>query len=165
MPSQKPPILFHSEFIKLGQVTVTIHDDSRLLRKSGKIMVDMLVDAGRDRREVSYQCENRQCETFFQGTKGKTITVKAIGSRDDARFEFVGEQRTERPAQRSEPAAQSAPVGLRCTEVRYEQTVGLPNYCSEKIGLTVAVEPGTKAADALAYAKHFVEARLAKVGR
>jgi len=167
MPSQKPPILFHSEFITLGTVTVTVHDDSRLLRKNNKIMVDMLVDDGRERREVSYQCENQECERFFKGTKGKTLVVEAVGSRDSAAFQFVRDASA--PARPSEPARHpeqtAAQPGLRCIEVRYEQTVGLPNYCSEKIGLTVAVEPGAKAADALAFAKQFVEARLMKVGR
>ena len=167
MPGQKPPILFHSEFVSRGQVTVTIHNDDRLLRKNNKIMVDMLVDDGRQREEMSYQCENQECERFFKGTKGKTLVVTAEGSRDSAMFQLVREVSAR--AGQSEPARQSeqtaAPTGLRCTEVRYEYTLGLPNYCSEKIGLTVAVEPGAKAADALEYAKRFVEARLTKVGR
>ena len=167
MPIQKPPILFHSEFVNRGQVTVTIHDDSRLLRKNNKIMVDMLVDDGRNREEMSYQCENQECERFFKGTKGKTLVVTAEGSRDSANFQFVRD--VSAPARPSESARQpeqtAAPTGLRCSEIRYEFTVGLPNYCSEKIGLTVAVEPGAKAADALEFARRFVQDRLTKVGR
>jgi hypothetical protein len=132
------------------------------LRGKNKIMVDMMVDNGVSRREVSYQCENQECEAFFKGTKGKTLVVQAGGSRDDAHFELIEQRRNEQFQRPSEVPTQSTPNGLRCTEVRYGRKVGLPDYGSECIELVVVLEPGQKASDALAYAKQFVDSRLTK---
>lgn len=72
------------------------------------------------------------------------------------------------PVQSSAPAAPAPapapgkPAGLRVTELRYERVVNTGNYCSERLGLTLALEPETKASDALAAAKTFVEKNLPK---
>ena len=44
----------------------------------------------------------------------------------------------------------------RCVEIRYDRTVNIGDYCSEKIGITLAVEDGEKAAEVFALAKRFV---------
>lgn len=47
--------------------------------------------------------------------------------------------------------------GMRVTELRYERTTNLGNFCSEKIGLTIELEPGVTASEALANAKKFID--------
>lgn len=58
---------------------------------------------------------------------------------------------------KTEPAPAKAGLGMRVTEFRYERTFNTGNYTSEKIGLTLALEEGTQAKDALARAKAFME--------
>lgn len=51
---------------------------------------------------------------------------------------------------------------IRCTEIYYERTINTGQYENEKIGITLAVEEGTKAAEALAEARKFVNQHGAK---
>lgn len=172
--------MWHSELVKLSPIKINIKSDV-LESKYSKPndpkppYVVLEIDGG----ERSYNCENNDCAAFFDNRKGQTISICAEGSREDARIVLVGEEvrpPVSRPAA-SAPAARPAAnvpvsrpahaptehasgVGMRAGEVRYERTVGLPNYCSEKIGITVFLEEGAKAAEALAYAKKFVESHL-----
>lgn len=51
---------------------------------------------------------------------------------------------------------------IRCTEVYYERTINLGQYENERIGITLAVEDGEKAADVLAKARQFVNTHAAR---
>ncbi len=62
------------------------------------------------------------------------------------------------------PAAVSGPAKVRCIEIRYDVTVNTGNYCSEKIGVTLALEEGVTADEGLELAKKFVAAHSAKQG-
>lgn len=55
-------------------------------------------------------------------------------------------------------------AGMQCTQLYYERVVNTGNYCNEKIGITLAIEEGVKASDALALAKQFVDKNIAPVG-
>lgn len=61
------------------------------------------------------------------------------------------------------PARDVAPPAtttMRITELRYERTVNTGNYCSEKMGVTIALEPGTKGDVAVEAAKKFLGKHL-----
>ncbi len=62
------------------------------------------------------------------------------------------------------PAKTVAPVqsnaAIRISELRYERTVNTGNYCSEKLGVTIELQPGTTGEEAYQQAKQFVESHL-----
>lgn len=65
-----------------------------------------------------------------------------------------------KPAGKVKPVA--VPPGTSFTELRYERTVNLGNYCSEKMGVTVAIGNGTPPEDALVAAQIFLEKYMMK---
>ena len=162
--------IYHSTLRSLQAVKVKVLSDvlkSKYSKPNEPKPDYVLLEIGGE--EKSYNVENAECAKFFQGRKGQVITIQADGTREEASTMLVGEHTADlpqQPAARSNPppAATAPEVGMRAGEVRYERTVGLPNYCSEKIGITVFLEPGAKAADALAYAKKFVEGHLMSPG-
>lgn len=166
--------LWHSELVKISPVDVTVvsdilHSKHSTPKDPKPDYVTLQIDGG----ERYYNIENDDCASFFKGRKGQTLTLIAEGSREDARIVLKGggqtqqrreERHEERPSEnRREQQPPATNDGLmRAGEIRYERTVGLPNYSSEKIGITVFIEPGAKAATALAFAKKFVEDHLMK---
>ena len=181
--------LFHSELVKMGPVKMTVKSDvlhSKYSKPNDPKPPYVILDIGGTER--TYNCENPSCESFFSGAKNQVITIIAEGSREDATITLVGEELPRRqeplpkervpdfgarppvqPPQQQPPPARpivhgTVPndhvTGMRATEVEYSFTKGLPNYCSEKIGIVVALEPGAKAADALAFARQFVHGKI-----
>lgn len=51
-------------------------------------------------------------------------------------------------------------AGIRISELRYERTVNTGNYCSEKLGVTIELQPGVKGQTAFDAAKAFLESHL-----
>lgn len=51
-------------------------------------------------------------------------------------------------------------AGIRISELRYERTVNTGNYCSEKLGVTIELQPGVKGQVAFDAAKAFLESHL-----
>ncbi len=169
--------LFQSELVTRGPAKVKILSEVRASKYSKPgAPKPPYVTLELDGAERTYNCENASIEAWFaEQTVGSTITICAEGSREEATITLVGHEIQQpaprQPAATRQPgkaAAPSAPAeqpaaagtGMRAGEIRYERTVGLPNYCSEKIGITVFLEEGAKASDALAYAKKFVESHL-----
>jgi hypothetical protein len=159
-------VIYHSQLRALQAVKVKVLSDVLKSKHTGNPDYVTIELEGAERY---YNVENADCAKFFHGRKGQVITIQADGTREEASIMLVGEHTADLPQQ---PAARSNPpptattpeAGMRAGEVRYERTVGLPNYCSEKIGIMVFLEPGAKAADALAFAKKFVEAHLMSPG-
>lgn len=65
-----------------------------------------------------------------------------------------------KPSQKIKPVA--VPPGTTFTELRYERTVNTGNYCSEKMGVTVAIGDGATPEDALVAAQIFLERYMLK---
>lgn len=52
--------------------------------------------------------------------------------------------------------------GIRCKEIFYERTINTGQYENEKIGITLEIEEGVKAVEALQHAREFVNKHAAK---
>lgn len=183
--------LWHSEAVQLGQIEVTVKQESKKSKYEGKPDYVDLIIGGNPR---TYQVENPSCGEFFRGRTGQTILIEFRDSREQASIHLMGPPRgqsqpsnvapkasptTNQPPANTQQAA--APVnqpppnnpappvptqqhgkGMRAVEIRYDRTVNTGNYCNEKIGITIQLDPGVKAADALDAAKKFVNEHLAK---
>ena len=57
--------------------------------------------------------------------------------------------------------SEQTPPKCRCVEIRYDRTHNVQRYCSESIGITLAVNDGERADEVLAKAKAWVMKRLA----
>lgn len=84
--------LFHSELVKLGPVAVTVESDvmKSKFSKPGAVKPDYVVLII-DGEERTYNTENAECAAFFDGQKGRTFTLVAEGSRENATLTYVGE--------------------------------------------------------------------------
>ena len=173
--------LWHSDLVSLSPIKVTINSCVKeSIKKKGSFYVEATVNG----EERYINPEHTGIMDFFDAHKGQTVTICAKGRGDDATITVVGAEvprQTQRPAavQQPAPVHASAPapaqpivtgtvphdhvMGMRATEIEYSFTQGLPNYCSEKIGIVVALEPGAKAADALESARKFVHSQIQQV--
>ena len=175
---------YHSELVTLSPVKLILKSgviESK--KKKGSYYVMATING----EERYINPENSGIMDFFDAHNGQTVTVCAEGRGDDATITLVGEELPRRSATSQEPPPRQAPpqepahndpprpqpeqrqqehvpvAGMRATEVEYSFTQGLPNYCSEHIGIVVALEPGTKAADALEFARKFVHSQIQQV--
>lgn len=98
--------LFHSELSKLGPIQVTVKTDVLQSKFQGKPNYVVLECDGVER---NYSCENAACEAALRGLRGRTVTVEATGSRDDAAIIVHGNQPAAQPA----PAAQTQQAPAR----------------------------------------------------
>lgn len=83
--------LYHSELVKAGDVEVTVESDLEESKyKRGSYYVVLYFE----NRKRTYNPENRRCEQFFDGRKGETLTIRAVGRDDDADIELIQEGRS-----------------------------------------------------------------------
>lgn len=83
--------LYHSELVGLGVVTVRVASDvmpSKYSKPGAEKppWVALIINGS----ERTYTTENDVCAAFFEGLKGKQVTIEAQGSRDDAVIEYAG---------------------------------------------------------------------------
>jgi hypothetical protein len=96
--------LYHSSLVKMGPVEVTVKSDGAIPSKfKGK---NPFVVLEIDGEEHTYNTENEDCASFFNGTKGRTFTIVAEGREGDAIITYVGES-AEAPEPAKAPAKQA----------------------------------------------------------
>ena len=96
--------LYHSELVKMGPVKVTVKSDVLPSKFQGKPpYLELLI--GNNLRQ--YSTENNECADFFQGQKGRSFTIVAEGSREQAIITYVGEAAPD-PEPEQQPARQPA---------------------------------------------------------
>jgi hypothetical protein len=93
--------IYHSTLVHFGPARVTVKSD--VLKSKNKDSYFVILEHLGD--EQYYNIENSECAKPFKGRKGQDITIKATGSRDDARIEIEGvtERRAEQPKQDISP--------------------------------------------------------------
>jgi hypothetical protein len=142
--------LYHGELRKLGPVAVTVTSEpTESTKQKGTYYVELQVEG----RQRYYHPENDACLEFWRGRRGQSLTVMAIGAREEAAFETEGDPVAAQPP-RQTPASTSAakptptPSGQRAAAPPRE-TVRQP-----------AAAPAHGADDPLAAAKHHVARNL-----
>jgi len=97
----------------MGPVFVTVKSDVLESQfKKGQYYVVLDIDGV----ERTYNIENDNCMTAFDGQKGASFTIEAQGSRDEATVEYIGdeppaqEQQQQRPPPRGNAPPQSRPA-------------------------------------------------------
>lgn len=95
--------LYHSALVKMGEVAVTVKREAKESKYPNK---PPYVTLEIDGKEYFYSCENDECAAFFEGTEGKTITLIAEGSREEARIDFIDE--SDAPARPAAPPKRAA---------------------------------------------------------
>ena len=189
-PAQAPPTIMHTELAGMGVVQVavlerpvpTTKDPDRWLAK-----LRLFSQAGD--RDVYYTCLTQQCADLLNSEDlavGSAFAMTAEGADETATLTYVGgpgdaveppggnqgastqplpglPQPGPAPArEEGEPPKPTNNKGIQCVELRYDRTVNLGNYESVKLGITLSLVDGEKAADAFQMAKKFVEGRLPK---
>lgn len=100
--------IYHSTLASFGPAYVTVKSDVLQSKKKGSYFV-VLEHEG---EEQFYNVENDACGDALRNLKGKSITIKAEGSRDDATIKILNSDGThEAPAQRtaSKPSRSESP--------------------------------------------------------
>ncbi len=97
--------LYQSQMVKMGPVKVTVKSDVLQSKFKGKPPYVMLEIGGED---YNYSTENDECAEFFEGQKGRSFTVVAEGSRENALLTYVGEAAPD-PEPEQKPTAKSRP--------------------------------------------------------
>lgn len=94
--------LYHSELVKMGPVLIKVNGDVRESKFKGKPPFISLIIEGEERL---YTTENDECAEFFTDQKGRSFTIVAEGSREDAVITYVGEAPAEGASEAEEPPA------------------------------------------------------------
>ena len=93
--------VYHSELAAMGPVRVTVLSDvmPSKFSKPGTPRPDWVaLKIGNE--DKIYTVENESCGEFFQGQKGRTFTLVAEGSREQATLTYVGEAAPQAQPQR-----------------------------------------------------------------
>lgn len=100
MPAGKKT-LYHSELVAMGPVRVTVASDvmPSKFSKPGTPRPDWVALKIGDEDKI-YTVENESCGAFFDGQKGRTFTLVAEGSREQATLTYVGEAAPQAPPPR-----------------------------------------------------------------
>lgn len=157
--------LFHSELATLGPVRVMVKEERKASKYSKpdapKPDYVTLVIGGKER---FYTCENEACAEFFADQRGRTFTLVAEGSREEATLTYVGEASQEQapataarppvsrpPAAKPQgqrppvaaPAQQRPPAAKPGVHVPMGQTVGMAvnNACHSLTAQGMQLEP------------------------
>jgi hypothetical protein len=88
----------------MGPVEVTVKSDGAIPSKFKGKNPFVVLDIGGE--EHTYNTENDECASFFDGTKGRTFTIVAEGREGDAIITYVGES-AEAPEPAKAPAKQA----------------------------------------------------------
>jgi len=101
--------LYQSEMIKMGPVKVTVKSDVLKSKFQGKPDYVILQIGGEER---NYNAENPECASFFEGQKGRSFTIVAEGTREEAIITYVGESAPD-PEPEQPPAGKAKPKSNR----------------------------------------------------
>lgn len=149
--------LYHGELRKLGPVAVTVSSEpTESTKQRGTYYVELQCEG----RQRYYHPENDQCLEFWRGRRGQTLTVLAVGAREEATFETEGA--TEAPPPRQTPASTSAakpPAGQRA-QAPPTETLNRPRTAQMAQRERQESAPAHGADDPLAQAKHHVARNL-----
>ena len=100
---------YHSNLAKLSPVTVTVTSDVMPSKFKKEGSPNKWVVLKINGEEFSHSLENEACATALTGLKGKTVTLRASGSREDAAI-AIGDAETQ-----DQPAATPAPASVTAT--------------------------------------------------
>jgi hypothetical protein len=110
MADQLKKVFYHSEAVGLGPFKVTVLSDIlESKQKKGTYYVKLQVQG----RERHLHPENEACLEFWRDQNGRTFTVVAEGSREEAQFVYVGEAVADQEAAPAAPTPPKAPPSAR----------------------------------------------------
>jgi hypothetical protein len=102
--------LYHSALAQMGDVQVVIKSEVTPSKYKGKPpFVSMLVE----NEEKNYNVENDACGDALKGRIGQTLTIRALGSREEATIEILGNAPAPARNSPAQQPRQSAPQNTR----------------------------------------------------
>ena len=187
-----PKLLYHGELRAMGPVKVTVASEPvQSPKQAHKFTIALRIgDDLRHYSPENQACcdfwvgKNGQTFTVIAEGQRAEATITDVG-RSVAKDKPVEKSFAQDPNRKTKPAEDLPPLevklekapafgeqvttaptnskpGMRITELRYDRVINTGNYCNEKIGVTLQIEEGTKAADVLAAARKFCDAHQAK---